>query len=453
MRGSVGRVIVLPNGITLIYNEEGEWWAYYQGQMVSIPPNWSITIVPGKGLGPLVQGQYPQPNNPQDNGEGYYPDGNNAGGQVGAPVAQFTANVIYGIAPLAVQFTDQSTGSITGWSWDFGDGVSDERNPVHTYVGPGIYTVALTVSGPDGLNTLIKTDYIVVWGSWTQTTATDFNTGTTDNTIVLNVGGGDGSIVLTINVPSIEPDQLPSSFTNDFWYSVYSSNYQAQTFCAGISGGLVRVDIQLRAAGSPAPLIIELRNSDVFVENYVPGNTVLGSAILPAVPSEGVYSVLFSPLTGITADQHYAIVVYQQGNGGTEEDNYEWGGTGGDYYNSGDAFWSDDAGASWQFQTIGSIPEDHYFETYVGQYYANGAFESSSYDCGSGATFGNILWEYNSLDSAVVKFQVATNNDDSTWNFVGPDGTSSTFYDISETALWSGHNGDRYIKCVTIYYR
>ena len=40
-----------------------------------------------------------------------------------APVANFTATPRTGTAPLAVQFTDASTGTgITNWSWTFGDG-------------------------------------------------------------------------------------------------------------------------------------------------------------------------------------------------------------------------------------------------------------------------------------------------------------------------------------------
>ncbi|MFA5415251.1 MAG: lectin like domain-containing protein [Methanoregula sp.] len=37
------------------------------------------------------------------------------------PVANFTANVTSGTAPLVVQFTDTSPGSPTGWAWFFGD--------------------------------------------------------------------------------------------------------------------------------------------------------------------------------------------------------------------------------------------------------------------------------------------------------------------------------------------
>ena len=55
---------------------------------------------------------------------------------IDAPVsymADFSANVTSGYAPLSVQFTDRS-GNATGWNWDFGDGVtSTEKNPMHTY--------------------------------------------------------------------------------------------------------------------------------------------------------------------------------------------------------------------------------------------------------------------------------------------------------------------------------
>ena len=80
-----------------------------------------------------------------------------------APVADFSADPTSGTAPLAVNFTDLSTGSITNWSWNFGDGgTSTEQNPTHTYNTAGTYTVSLTVTGPGGSDTETKIDYITV---------------------------------------------------------------------------------------------------------------------------------------------------------------------------------------------------------------------------------------------------------------------------------------------------
>ena len=72
---------------------------------------------------------------------------------VPAPVAQFSAQPTSGDAPLTVKFTDASTGSITGYAWDFeNDGIADstEQSPEHIYTLPGTYAVNLTVTGPGG---------------------------------------------------------------------------------------------------------------------------------------------------------------------------------------------------------------------------------------------------------------------------------------------------------------
>lgn len=77
--------------------------------------------------------------------------------------AAFSENTTTGAVPLAVRFTDTSSGSLTGWIWSFGDGTtSTEPNPVHTYVSPGTYTVFLTVVGASGSDTVTKADLITV---------------------------------------------------------------------------------------------------------------------------------------------------------------------------------------------------------------------------------------------------------------------------------------------------
>jgi len=77
------------------------------------------------------------------------------------PVAEFTATPTSGYAPLAAQFSDLSTGNITSWSWTFGDGLtSTERNPQHVFGAASTYTVALTVSGPNGSSTRTRNNYV-----------------------------------------------------------------------------------------------------------------------------------------------------------------------------------------------------------------------------------------------------------------------------------------------------
>src|SRR5262249_16230463 len=77
------------------------------------------------------------------------------------PVAAFTASIVSGDAPLLVNFTDTTTGSVTSWFWNFGDGTSStQENPSHSYAAGGDYTVALTATGPGGNNTAPPAGYI-----------------------------------------------------------------------------------------------------------------------------------------------------------------------------------------------------------------------------------------------------------------------------------------------------
>jgi len=77
--------------------------------------------------------------------------------------ANFSAMPTSGDRPLAVTFTNQSTGDFTTSLWDFGDGVTSTLpSPAHTYTAAGVYTVSLTVSGPGGTDTLTRTNYIRV---------------------------------------------------------------------------------------------------------------------------------------------------------------------------------------------------------------------------------------------------------------------------------------------------
>ncbi len=103
--------------------------------------------------------------------------------------SNFSAEPTQGYSPLAVQFTDISTGGqpalirelkylnnsktrdndnsreIVSWEWDFdNDGTIDsyEQNPLFTYTEPGLYTVTLTVSDGSDTDVETKVDYIIV---------------------------------------------------------------------------------------------------------------------------------------------------------------------------------------------------------------------------------------------------------------------------------------------------
>jgi len=76
-----------------------------------------------------------------------------------APIANFTANVTSGTAPLAVKFTDTSTGNPTAWNWSFRDVTgnntqvwwSQVQNPTLNF-GVGNYSIVLNASNSTGFD-------------------------------------------------------------------------------------------------------------------------------------------------------------------------------------------------------------------------------------------------------------------------------------------------------------
>jgi PKD repeat protein len=77
--------------------------------------------------------------------------------------ANFTASPLSGSAPLDVQFSDLSTGTVDTYLWDFGDGgTSVEASPLHSYTTNGAYTVTLSITGPGGSDSETRTGYIAV---------------------------------------------------------------------------------------------------------------------------------------------------------------------------------------------------------------------------------------------------------------------------------------------------
>jgi len=85
-----------------------------------------------------------------------------------------------------------------------------------------------------------------------------------------------------------------------------------------------------------------------------------------------------------------------------------------------------------------------------GSYVPSGNITSSTFDTGASSNFKQITWnpgtEPVQTGASSVRFQIASNKDNTTWNFIGPDGTASTYYTPSNQNINIIHNGDRYIR-------
>ena len=97
-----------------------------------------------------------------------------------------------------------------------------------------------------------------------------------------------------------------------------------------------------------------------------------------------------------------------------------------------------------------SITNGMKLQNVFGTYLASSTLISSTFDTGDFSNFYQISWSPQTQPSQTgtssVRFQIATNNDNSTWNFLGPDGTSATYYTGSGGSISSAHNNMRYLR-------
>ncbi len=83
-----------------------------------------------------------------------------------------------------------------------------------------------------------------------------------------------------------------------------------------------------------------------------------------------------------------------------------------------------------------------------GIYSDSAVLTSSSFDTGASTTdYTSLEWQPASQHpEANIKFQIATNNDNTTWDYTGPDGTVNSYYTVSGTTINSINNNARYVR-------
>ena len=114
------------------------------------------------------------------------------------PAASFTSNVVYGDAPLPVNFNNLSSGAAS-YMWNFGDtsGTSAATNPSHTYTALGTYPVSLIASTAFGCtDTVVK--FIYVLDPFLDLAVTGVNKTSGNNVISISAGIANlGNIAVT----------------------------------------------------------------------------------------------------------------------------------------------------------------------------------------------------------------------------------------------------------------
>ena len=184
------------------------------------------------------------------------------------PVANFSANITSGSAPLSVGFTSTSTGTITGYSWSFGDGsTSTTANPTHSYAATGSYAVSLTVSGPGGTNVLNKAGYIVVAAPLATAPVANFTADKASGTAPLSVNFSSASTGTITSYAWIFGDGTTSSLQNPTHSYAAAGIYNVSLTVSG-SGGSNTMTKSGFVTATVAPSL----TSEIIVDNLAAGS-------------------------------------------------------------------------------------------------------------------------------------------------------------------------------------
>jgi uncharacterized repeat protein (TIGR01451 family) len=308
----------------------------------------------------------------------------------------------------------------------------------------GQLTLNATAPGAGTTTFTLAIDPVPVFGPAcvTDTTQADFAAGTTNNTDV-NISPGNVTLLNAANV-----DQQNLSVTNS-GFGFNATNWIGQTFQAGVTGQLSRVDLNLFCSGCTGTtpnITVSIRATDA---GGLPTGADLATATIPGFNSGagGFFTANFASPATLTAGTKYAIVARPVSNPSAGIYAYVISAT--DAYPAGPRSTSSNSGGTWVIPAS-SPNTDLGFITYMKTgNAASGDFTSSLKDSNppfaGTSQWGTLSWNATVPAGTTLQFKVAaSNNFGGPFNFVGPDGTAGTFF--TNGASLSQFNGFRYLK-------
>jgi uncharacterized repeat protein (TIGR01451 family) len=282
----------------------------------------------------------------------------------------------------------------------------------------------------------------------TDTTQADFQTGEPTN---LDLGTSPGDVTL-LDAPSID-QQNTTVTTNGFGFT--STVWAGQTFTAGVSGQLTRVDLDLFCSGCTGTtpnITVSIRATTGAPA--VPTGADLASGTITGFNSGagGYFSATLGAPVALTAGTQYAVIVRAVSNPSAGTYAYVCSCTSpnSNPYANGQRVTSANSGATWTADTT-SGGRDLGFKLYVNTGFApSGTLVSSVRDANPAAglipSWSTLSWTAATPANTALRFQAAASGSSTgPFNFVGPDGTAGTFFTTSGASL-AQFDGNRYLK-------
>ncbi len=140
-----------------------------------------------------------------------------------APTADFTYTAPGGFDGVFMDASTDQDGTVTAWSWDFGDGnTSTDRNPTHHYRYPGTYSVTLTATDDEGGSGSV-TKSVVIPLSYCASSGSSANPVAISNVTIADLNNSSGKneysdfTNLTANMNSGQTYNITITTDSTFW--------------------------------------------------------------------------------------------------------------------------------------------------------------------------------------------------------------------------------------------
>jgi hypothetical protein len=186
--------------------------------------------------------------------------------------------------------------------------------------------------------------------------------------------------------------------------------------------------------------------------DVLPGTSQVFTMLVGTQTTNSLLVIVKDAITGAALED---AQVHLQKGGSVPQDYYSltggsvwtqssWtGGTGQADFTDATRYFTDDGNVD-----VNSAPTGVRLYKTSGNYASAGVLESSTFDTGTNQTnYTTFAWLPTSQDPATtLKFQIAVNNDNATWDYVGPDGTAASYFTSSGSSISSNADGNRYIR-------
>ena len=277
-------------------------------------------------------------------------------------------------------------------------------------------------------------------GCFTDDSQSDFQTGDPSG---CDLNASPGAIQLGTNV-AVGAGFEPASQTTGTNFA--AALWTGQTFIPTDSGPVTKADVTLfcnGCTGTTPNIAVSLRATSAGL----PTGPDLATGTITGFSNSATatYTATFASPVTVTAGTQYALILAPTAN--PTPGGYFWIRGSPSAYASGSRVTSADSGSSWTADTT----RDMMFHVWIDHgYNSTGTFTSSVKDAnpaaGSTPNWTTLSFTAATPAGTAVKFQVAASNSNAgPFNYVGPDGTGSTFFTTSGASL-DQFDGQRYLR-------